>query len=177
MIPARLRGNNHRSGGEFEILLLEENSRNDWWAMVRPGRRAQEGTRINLKTRAGMLSGVHAEVVGANSAGHRRLRFSGCADILDKLAHLGEVPLPPYIKRDSPIDADLERYQTIYAHFMKAIAGRRLGDLGDDGEYVLVDEPADGWILIHQCADSGRVRCYAHDVTDLLDLLQVGRHG
>src|SRR6185436_15802213 len=33
VIPARLRGTNHRTGGAFEILLLEENSRNDWWVM------------------------------------------------------------------------------------------------------------------------------------------------
>src|SRR4051812_24439541 len=41
VIPARLRGRNAKSGGQFEILLLEENSTNDWWAMVRPGKRAQ----------------------------------------------------------------------------------------------------------------------------------------
>src|SRR5882757_3039104 len=34
VIPARLRGVNAKSGGAFEIFLLEENAVNDWWAMV-----------------------------------------------------------------------------------------------------------------------------------------------
>src|SRR5271169_3407539 len=37
VIPARLRGTNSRTGGQFEMLLLEENRENDWWAMLRPG--------------------------------------------------------------------------------------------------------------------------------------------
>ena len=31
VIPARLRGANARTGGKFEILLVEENAANDWW--------------------------------------------------------------------------------------------------------------------------------------------------
>ena len=129
VIPARLRGKNHRSGGEFEMLLLEENSRNDWWAMVRPGKRARAQTRIDLKTRDGESSAVHATVIDVNSEGHRRLVFDGCENIFDELAHLGEVPLPPYIKRDSPHDAaaDIERYQTIYAHAPGSVAAPTAG--------------------------------------------------
>src|SRR5580658_9133206 len=41
VIPARLHGVNPKTGGQFEILLLEENSANDWWAMMRPGKRAR----------------------------------------------------------------------------------------------------------------------------------------
>ena len=40
VIPARLRGVNARTGSEFELLLFEENSLNDWWAMMRPAKRA-----------------------------------------------------------------------------------------------------------------------------------------
>src|SRR3974377_2342360 len=46
VIPARLRGVNAASRGQFEVLLLEENSANDWWVMLRPGKRARVGTRI-----------------------------------------------------------------------------------------------------------------------------------
>ena len=48
VIPARLRGANARTGGQFEILLLEENATNDWWAMLRPGKRARVGAQIAL---------------------------------------------------------------------------------------------------------------------------------
>ena len=46
VIPARLRGANARTGGKFEILLLEEKATNDWWVMLRPGKSARVGTQI-----------------------------------------------------------------------------------------------------------------------------------
>ena len=49
VIPARLRGINAHTGGQFEILLLEENATNDWWVMLRPGKRARVGTQIILR--------------------------------------------------------------------------------------------------------------------------------
>src|SRR5262245_62289077 len=63
VIPARLRGANSSSGGKFEILLLEENGVNDWWAMVRPGKRARPGTDIILHDRHGGAGGVKATVL------------------------------------------------------------------------------------------------------------------
>src|ERR1041385_4493293 len=48
VIPARLRGVNAKTGGAFEMLLLEEVAPNDWWTMMRPGKRARIGTRIRL---------------------------------------------------------------------------------------------------------------------------------
>src|ERR1043165_6982776 len=75
VIPARLRGVNEKTGGQFEVLLLEENSANDWWVMLRPGKRAQAGTRIIFRNHAGETTNVLAEVVATNEEGHRRLRF------------------------------------------------------------------------------------------------------
>src|SRR5436190_23146397 len=48
VIPARLRGINRKTGGEFELLLLEEVGPNDWWVMLRPGKRARVGTEITI---------------------------------------------------------------------------------------------------------------------------------
>src|SRR4026207_2383802 len=44
VIPARLHGRNRATGGEFEVLLLEEVAPNAWWAMLRPGKRGRVGT-------------------------------------------------------------------------------------------------------------------------------------
>src|SRR5436190_17398052 len=93
VIPARLHGANARTGGKFEMLLLEENATNDWWAMMRPGKRAIVGTQISIGPT------VLATVTDTNPEGHRRLRFSGTPDILGELDELGEIPLPPYIRR------------------------------------------------------------------------------
>src|SRR5882724_11959939 len=77
VIPARLRGVNAQTGGAFEMLLLEENAVNNWWAMLRPGKRARAGTEIILRDLAGNATGIRAKVTAANEDGHRRLEFSG----------------------------------------------------------------------------------------------------
>ncbi len=129
VIPARLRGMNRQTGGQFEILLLTENERNDWWAMLRPGKRARPNTRIDLQTRSKTAAGISALVLDKNAEGHRRLRFEGAPDIRAALETLGEVPLPPYIKRDSGADfeADFERYQTVYAKSAGSVAAPTAG--------------------------------------------------
>src|ERR1044072_8164590 len=43
VIPARLRGVKPGTGGAIEFLLLEENSLNDWWVMLRPAKRPRPG--------------------------------------------------------------------------------------------------------------------------------------
>jgi S-adenosylmethionine:tRNA ribosyltransferase-isomerase len=127
VIPARLRGLNARSGGRFEILLLEENTTNDWWAMMRPGKRARIGSRIQLLDRHGAASGAVAEVIEVNDEGHRRLIFSGVPNIFNHLEELGEVPLPPYIERHGEQPADRDRYQTVYANAAGSVAAPTAG--------------------------------------------------
>ena len=136
VIPARLRAMNAGTGSRFEILLLEENSRNDWWAMMRPGKRARIGTEISLSDLRGEKTSVTATVMDTNAEGHRRLRFESTAsiplasfDITEMLDELGEVPLPPYIKRaprnSSP--EDRSRYQTVYARDKGSVAAPTAG--------------------------------------------------
>ncbi len=127
VIPARLRGVNSRTGGQFEVLLLEENRRNDWWVMLRPGKRARLQTQIQFKNRDGQLTGVKAMVVEMNSEGHRRLHFTGTDDVSNELARLGETPLPPYIKRTAARETDRERYQTVYAEVAGSVAAPTAG--------------------------------------------------
>lgn len=129
VIPARLRGVNLHTGGQFEILLLEENATNDWWVMLRPGKRARVGTQIVLRERSDRLGLMHATVVETNAEGHRRLRFRGAPNIADMLDQLGEVPLPPYITRAdlSPLETDRERYQTVFAQTRGSVAAPTAG--------------------------------------------------
>jgi S-adenosylmethionine:tRNA ribosyltransferase-isomerase len=130
VIPARLRGTNATTGGWFEILLLEENEPNDWWAMIRPGRNAQIGTAINIaqpKSVAGETT-VTAIVMEKNPEGHCRLRFSAGGDIKQWLDALGEVPLPPYIARGTErLPGDKVRYQTVFARNDGSVAAPTAG--------------------------------------------------
>jgi len=127
VIPARLRGTNARTGGQFEMLLIEENGLNDWWAMLRPGKRARPGTQIICHTPDGSATTIAATVIGVNDEGHRRLQFSGTPDIRTELDRLGEIPLPPYIQRAGQSTEDRERYQTVYAREAGSVAAPTAG--------------------------------------------------
>ena len=129
VIPARLRGMNHHTGGKFEILLLAENAINDWWVMLRPGKRARVGTQIVLLDTQGQPSTVRATVLDTNNEGHRRLRFAGSPNLADLLDVLGEIPLPPYIVRPDAgrTMQDRQRYQTVFARPAGSVAAPTAG--------------------------------------------------
>jgi S-adenosylmethionine:tRNA ribosyltransferase-isomerase len=127
VIPARLRGVNARTTGKFEVLLLEENGPNDWWVMLRPGKRAHAGTEIIFSNADGKPSDIRAAVVETSDEGHRRLQFSGTPEIRHELDRLGEVPLPPYIQRFGRLREDHERYQTVFARADGSVAAPTAG--------------------------------------------------
>ncbi|HEX3857332.1 MAG TPA: tRNA preQ1(34) S-adenosylmethionine ribosyltransferase-isomerase QueA [Verrucomicrobiae bacterium] len=127
VIPARLRGVNAKSGGKLEMLLIEENAPNDWWAMLRPGKNARIGTQIILRNTEDVPRKIIATVLELNEEGHRRLKFSGTPDISRELDSLGEIPLPPYIERKVLQPEDKERYQTVFAKPKGSVAAPTAG--------------------------------------------------
>jgi S-adenosylmethionine:tRNA ribosyltransferase-isomerase len=128
VIPARLRGANPKTGGRFEILLLEENALNDWWVMLRPGKRARVGARIVLLAPDACPTQIHATVLDTNAEGHRRVRFENTPNIQGDLQRLGETPLPPYIERAEGLqEQDRERYQTVFARSPGSVAAPTAG--------------------------------------------------
>ena len=127
VIPARLHGVNVKTGGKFEVLLLEETETNDWWVMLRPGKRAPLGAQIRLLDRSGQPTPIIGTVTEINPDGHRRLRFSGTQNLFNELDMLGELPLPPYIERHREQPADRDRYQTVFAGQPGSVAAPTAG--------------------------------------------------
>ena len=129
VIPARLRGTNLQTGGRFEILLVQENATNDWWAMMRPGKRARIGSQITILDSNSLPTDIYAYITEVNEAGHRRLLFSGTPDVRQNLDLIGEIPLPPYITREHPHQdqEDKLRYQTVYAQPAGSVAAPTAG--------------------------------------------------
>ncbi len=127
VIRARLHGLNAQTNGRFEVLLLEEVGRNNWWALCKPGRRASIGTKIRLLDTAGNVTEITASVAEVNSEGHRRFRFDQTSDLRHELDRLGEIPLPPYIRRTAPDSQDAERYQTVFAQNSGSLAAPTAG--------------------------------------------------
>jgi S-adenosylmethionine:tRNA ribosyltransferase-isomerase len=121
VIPARLSGRRHETGGAVEIFLVRELEPQIWEALVRPGGRLREGAKVvfgNGKLIAELLDQPGHEL--------RRVRFHCEGSFSEVLLELGSTPLPPYIKR-SDSSADRERYQTIYSKNPGAIAAPTAG--------------------------------------------------
>lgn len=119
VIRARLLGNKP-SGGRVEIFLLREEEPGVWRALVRPSARVRPGTPVHLR------GNLTAKVEDVFPDGRRRVRFDR-PDVLSMLERCGEIPLPPYILRESSEAADLRRYQTIYAEHPGAVAAPTAG--------------------------------------------------
>ncbi len=129
VLRARLRGMKDPGGSEVEMLLFEETKTNEWWALLRPGKRVRGGTHLSVRDVTGRRTGIAANVLQKNSDGHYLLQFSGTRDIREELDLLGEIPLPPYITRRPQVEPmnDYERYQTVYAQTPGSVAAPTAG--------------------------------------------------
>lgn len=121
VIPARLNGVKEKTGGKVELLLLNQMNGDEWKVLVRPGRRVRPGTKISIG--GGRL---RAQITDGGQDGYRLVRFTAEGDFWQILQEVGEVPLPPYIKRE-PEPADRLRYQTVYARAEGAVAAPTAG--------------------------------------------------
>jgi S-adenosylmethionine:tRNA ribosyltransferase-isomerase len=120
VIPARLKGRREETGGQVEIFLVRELEPQMWEALVRPGGRLKQGSRVVFGD--GRLV---AKIVDEPGSELRRVRFDCEGSFEELLGELGSTPLPPYIKNLS--EQDRERYQTVYAKQRGAIAAPTAG--------------------------------------------------
>lgn len=107
VLPARIYSHK-ATGARVELLLHKRRSLTEWEVLARPARKAEPGTELIFSDR------LRAVVTGRGEDGLRTVRFSFEGVFEDLLAQVGEMPLPPYIRR-KPVDEDAERYQTVYA--------------------------------------------------------------
>jgi len=134
VIPARLLGRRvkptaagvQRSSpavSEIEILLSRQLDDTTWEALVRPGKKVHVGQRVQFG-----VGELEAEVIAHGNQGRRTLRFSSGRGVAvnDEINRLGHMPLPLYIDRADDA-SDQERYQTIFATQLGAIAAPTAG--------------------------------------------------
>ena len=141
VIPARLYGRKS-TGADVEVLLLQEQEHNCWLALVKPGKRFKQGTKIIFAVNGDEEDGEEHEATFFSSfspnsltatvlrtdeeTGGRLLQFdlpSGVS-LLECLDKFGEVPFPPYI---TDTKAASEQYQTVYAKNPGAVAAPTAG--------------------------------------------------
>jgi len=123
VLPARLFGKK-TSGGRVEILIERLLGGHDARAQLGMSKPARAGTRIVLD------NGGEAEVLGREGEFYL-MRFDGDEPLEKLLLHAGQMPLPPYIHRAPGAD-DAERYQTVFARELGAVAAPTAGLHFDD---------------------------------------------
>jgi S-adenosylmethionine:tRNA ribosyltransferase-isomerase len=125
VFPARLNGHRMPSGGQVECLLLRRLDQERWDALVHPGQKLRPGCRMRFE-RGGVV--LEAEILERRTFGRRTIRLWRLdgEDVDAAVDTIGEVPLPPYIKR-APDALDRERYQTVYARARGSVAAPTAG--------------------------------------------------
>ena len=120
VLPARLRGQ-RSTGGAAEALLLGPGSApNRFRALVRTRGRQRAGMKFRFR---GNDQVVDAELVSLAGDGEVELAFPEGATPYA----VGEMPLPPYIRRAAPRAEDTQRYQTIFAREPGSVAAPTAG--------------------------------------------------
>jgi S-adenosylmethionine:tRNA ribosyltransferase-isomerase len=128
--PLRLRAR-RTSGGTVEVLLLRPApaapgaAASVWEAMVRPGRRVRPGEVLLVGDDEARLV-VRADL----PTGRRLIELPSGSQAREFLLRWGEMPLPPYIRRqpgDRRAALDRDRYQTVYARASGAVAAPTAG--------------------------------------------------
>jgi len=120
--PSRLTRSAHLTG-KVEVFLTRQINPQTWEALVRPGRKMQTGERVLFGE-----GELEAEVLSRGELGLGTLRFVSrdTRGVSEHLERLGHVPLPPYIHRTDEA-SDRERYQTVFAKQLGAIAAPTAG--------------------------------------------------
>ena len=154
VIPARLFGRSERRHLIEVLLLCEVEADPDlrhagtgyWEALVKPSRQVRAGDCLTLADET-----ITAEVIEKRGEGRHLLKLVYNGRLADLLWRFGQMPVPPYIKRQgrgvrvqgigqgnptsldpipstlNPVLLDRERYQTVYAKHEGAIAAPTAG--------------------------------------------------
>ncbi len=118
VIPARIFGHK-ASGGKIEILLERILNKNQILAQIRASKTPKPNSELYLD------ADIKVTVL-QQLDNFFKLEFHDTRSVYEILPEIGHIPLPPYIKRtDTPIDK--ERYQTIYASELGAVAAPTAG--------------------------------------------------
>lgn len=126
VFPARLYGNKEKTGAKIEVFLLRELNKDMklWDVLVDPARKIRVGNKLYFGD-----GELVAEVIDNTTSRGRTIRFlfdGNEQEFYKMIDRLGETPLPKNLKRAAEPD-DRERFQTIYAKHVGAVAAPTAG--------------------------------------------------
>lgn len=120
VLPARLLGTKEGTGAKIEFLLIKRIEGDVWETMVKPGKRLKPGDWV------GFSPDFRAEILDYGPDGTRLVKFHYQGIFMERLEELGNMPLPPYIQRESQQE-DKARYQTVYCREDGSVAAPTAG--------------------------------------------------
>lgn len=126
VIPARLVGQRLSTGGKWQGLFLDRDEDGLGKVLSKTRGTLHPGESIQLVDTEGRRSG-ELIMVAKLDGGAWAVRPSGGSNWEDLLSQHGRVPLPPYIRSGEMVDADRDRYQTVYASAPGAVAAPTAG--------------------------------------------------
>jgi len=130
VFPARLYGCKEKTGANIEVFLLRELNEDAklWDVLVDPARKIRVGNKLYFNDPHSDNKLV-AEVIDNTTSRGRTIRFyfeDSNEKFKEILYSLGNTPLPKYLNRKAePLDD--ERYQTVYAKEIGAVAAPTAG--------------------------------------------------
>ena len=126
VVPARLLGYRNQTGGRWEGLFLEADPRGPWRLMCKTRGKLASGETITLVNAAGQED-AQLELGAKQPDGSWVARPQSAEETFGLLERVGRVPLPPYIRKGEMVEADRDRYQTVYARQPGAVAAPTAG--------------------------------------------------
>lgn len=118
VIPARLIGEKE-TGGKAEVMIERVLDNHRAMAHVRANKSPKSGGRLLLENQ------INAEVIARHDTLFE-IEFHHDLSVYELLEKFGHIPLPPYIEREDT-EADKERYQTVFAEKVGAVAAPTAG--------------------------------------------------
>ena len=130
VFPARILGTKEGTGGKSEVFLVRKlddavddsgRATQRWRALARASKALRPGTRI-------VKDALVVEFEGKAEDGLFEVQLStrDGSPVDEARRNAGQVPLPPYIKRDVRAE-DIDRYQTVFARAEGAVAAPTAG--------------------------------------------------
>ena len=117
VMPARLHGTKRSTGGKIEALLVRPLEEESWEVLLKGHVDVGQVLQFQDEATAEVLERSQERTV---------LRIDTRGSVTELLDRIGEVPLPPYIKRPAT-EQDKETYQTVFARSEGAVAAPTAG--------------------------------------------------
>ncbi|HEU4929603.1 MAG TPA: tRNA preQ1(34) S-adenosylmethionine ribosyltransferase-isomerase QueA [Candidatus Krumholzibacteria bacterium] len=170
VVRARLFASRAKDGLEVEVFFVRAHGEREFDAWARPMRKIKMGDLLHVG---------EATIRYESRENERDARFaieSGARTVDELLESSGHVPLPPYVHRGD-MDADRERYQTVFARERGSVAAPTAGLHFDDAlieslkhqgvevrELVLHVGPGTFQPLKHEIVEENRLASEAFEI-------------